>query len=371
MNENFINTWVPNSELGRVPSLLEPIAKRREREGKTFDTSHALAQAIMKGWKKGSPADSLVISPAFEVMGRLPVNERYRQEPVQEYLTFLKDSLAGALPGFGEGTSQTQSIDWKVALESDHVASNTLKVVLTDAAPEQEILSTFRTPELGYQDYTVIEIDATAFKNGGRLTIALRVGDAGAAGSFDLYPGDGELPTKGMPEGALTSAWDIPPNENGIIEHYFAGGQVFKLGATGNWFSEKGSVNAFMAKISVEPGQKPELREAPSTHAYQSPEDLMNAFVKAFKNLDTAAIRSMLTGRAIEIFGIENMPEDVPPQLSRMLSQMEVLDSRYVGDEFHFRLRVPAASSPEMSFKVAQTVGGIWLIYDVKPSKGD
>ncbi len=249
---------MPNSELGRVPSLLEPIAKRREREGKAFDTSHALAKAIMQGWKDGSPADSLVISPEFEVMGRLPVNETSYRNPVDHYLMFLKRSLAGKLPGFGEDTSQTQpidreaAIDWEAAVESGHVASNTLKVVLTNADPEQEILSTFRTPERGYQDYTVIEIDATAFKNGGWLTIVLRVGDAEPAGSFDLYPSENELPTKGMPEGELTSAWDIPPNETGIIEYYFGGGQVFKLGATGNWFSEKGSINGFLAKISVE-----------------------------------------------------------------------------------------------------------------------
>ena len=48
------------------------------------------------------------------------------------------------------------------------------------------------------------------------------------------------------------------------------GGQVFKLGATGDWFSKKGSVNAFWvkvsvepeAKVSVEPDRKPELRKS-------------------------------------------------------------------------------------------------------------
>lgn len=349
---------MPNSELGRVPSLLEPIAKRREREGTTFDTSHALAQAIMKGWKEGSPADSLVISPAFEVMGRLPVNERYRQEPVQEYLMFLQDSLAGELPGFGEDTSESEPFDSETAL-------NRLNVVLNDARSSQEVLNVFRTPERGYQDYTVIEIDATAFENGGTLTIEISVGQANAAGSFDLYPGDSILPTEGMPDGALVSAWDIPPGQESTIAYYFNRGQVFKLGATGNWFSEKGSVNAFVAKISVEPSQKSEAREGPSTHSYQSPEDLMNAFVEAFKNVDTEAMHTMLTADARHTFGIDDVPEDMRAQISQTLSQMEVLSSKYVGDEFHFRLRVPTANPPEVSVKMRK-VGDEWFIYEIE-----
>ena len=355
---------MPNSELGRVPSLLEPIAKRREREGTTFDTSHTLAQAIMKGWKEGSPADSLVISPAFEVMGRLPVNERYRQEPVQEYLMFLQDSLAGELPGFGEDTSESEPLD------SDTVMSG-LNIVLNDVRSSQEVLNVFRAPGLGHQDYTVVEIDATTFENGGVLIIDISVGHAEAAGSFDLFNGDSELPTEGAPENALASAYGVPPGGTQKITYTFNRGQHFKFGATGDWFSEKGSVNAFVAKISVEPSQKPESREGPSTHSYQSPEDLMNAFVKAFKNLDSEAMRSILTGGAIEMFGIEDVPEDVRMRLSQAFSQVEVLSSQHVGDEFHFRLKMPAISSfPEASVKMRK-VEGTWFIYDVEPFKED
>ena len=354
-----------------MPSLREPIAKRREREGKTFDTSHTLAQAIMKGWKKHSPADSLVISPKFELMGRLPVNERSMMNPAEHYLMFLKRALAGKLPGFGEEISAPQSTDWGTVLESGHLTTDPLKVVLTDAEPEQEILSIFRTPGSGYQDYTVVEIDATAFENGGWLIINLRVGDAEAAGSFDLYPGDSTLPTKGMPDGALTSAWDVPPNENGKIEYYFKGGQVFKLGATGNWFSEKGSVNGFLAKISVEPGnsaepvRKSESRNGAPAHAYQSPEDLMNAFLKAFKNLDTEAMHPMLTADVRKKLGFGNVTEDIRTQFSQMLSQEIFLVNQYVGDEFHFQVYVPGMSPSEMSVKIRK-VEGVWLIYEVK-----
>ena len=111
LNENFINTWVENAELGRIPSLREPIAKRREREGKTFDTKHPLAQTIMQGWNQGSPVDCLVISPEFEVMGTQRVNEidndARRNGLLSDeayYLTFLKEALKGKFPGLSENT---------------------------------------------------------------------------------------------------------------------------------------------------------------------------------------------------------------------------------------------------------------------------
>ena len=256
LNENFINTWVPNSELGRVPSLREPIAKKRERESKTFDTTHALAQAIMKSWKKGSPVDCLVISPTFELMGRQPVNELLFAggNTPRHYLTFLQESLAGKRPGFGEDTSKTSpEPDSAYLSDLDAAISKDLKVILTNKKPKREVLNIFRTPKSGYQDYTVIEIDTTAFKSEGLLTIDILVGSADPKGSFDLYDGDTELPTQGTPHSALASAWDILPGKKGTIKYRFDRGKVFKLGGTGSWFSEEGSINAFLATISVTP----------------------------------------------------------------------------------------------------------------------
>ena len=253
LNENFINTWVPNSELGRVRSLRGPIAKRRKREGTAFDTSHALAQAIMKGWKKNSPIDALVISPAFELMGKQPINDLvFGRDTVERYLMFLQESLARKLPGLNEDASESQSMDWEALLEADAVAVGGLNVVLSSEKPKHEILSVFRTPEIGSQDYTVVEIDATAFKDGGILVIDIWVGDAKVTGSFNLFAGDSELLTGETPKKALASARDIPPNESGIIKYPFDRGQVFKLRAVGN-SGENGTINGFLATISVEP----------------------------------------------------------------------------------------------------------------------
>ncbi len=358
--------------------MREPIAKKREREGQTFDTTHPLAQAIIKGWKtgskKGSPVDCLIISPTFEVIGRQLVNDldedkersgwRYDYE---HYLAFLKEALAGKQPGLGnvvltaEDPSQevldifrtptvgyqdytvvvidatafenggTLTIDIKIGREEGEAAfylfdgdtelsteeekpkdmltwewgesgdtrqithafdrgqffklgvtghwardepcinafratvsiqensnegtsgtpSTGLRVVLDGTQSSLEILDIFRAPGNGYQDYTVVDIDTTAFKDGGTLTIDIRVGSTDASGSFDLFDSDTELPTEGIPE-ALVSAWGIKPNTATTISHHFERGEVFKLGATGDWFSKKGDMNAFYLKISVE-----------------------------------------------------------------------------------------------------------------------
>ena len=129
--------------------------------------------------------------------------------------------------------------------------STALRVVLDSTQSSPEVLDLFRAPGDGYQDYTVVNIDTTAFEEGGTLSIYIQVGSADAAGSFDLFDSETELPTEGIPE-ALASAWGIKPNTSTTIRHPFERGEVFKLGATGDWFSKKGDMNAFYLKISVE-----------------------------------------------------------------------------------------------------------------------
>lgn len=125
------------------------------------------------------------------------------------------------------------------------------KITLNDETPSQNVLSVLRTPEAEYQDYTVVEIDATAFKDGGVLTVDLWIGSAAAAGAFILFDSNTELATDRMPEVILTAASGIVPGKSGKLTHRFDKGGRFKLGATGNAFSGKGKVNSFLAKISI------------------------------------------------------------------------------------------------------------------------
>ena len=231
--------------------MREPIARRREREGKTFNTTHALAQVIMKGWKKGSPVDCLVISHEFEVLGGIDYNEfpdclGEFEDEIEAYLFFLTASMEGKRPGLGDA-------------------------ILTPEQPSQEVVDTFRTPEVIHQDYTVVYIDTTAFEDGGILTIDIQVGRDEAIGSFHLLDGDKKLPTEKVPDGidsaewnseendeykkpldALTRVWGIFPGKTGQITYQFSRGQRFKLCVTGNQWGGIGDINAFHAKISVE-----------------------------------------------------------------------------------------------------------------------
>ena len=235
LNENFINTWTRNAEL------------RRLRDSQGFEGMSPLARTIIgHKWRRG-PVDAWVISSELEAIGHVAVNdylEDNRREDgtlgSENYLLFLADSLAGKLPGFGN-------------------------TVLAPERPSQRILDVLRTPEYGHQDYTVVVIDTTAFENGGTLTIDIEVGDEKAYGSFHLLDADHKLtfdPYYKRPEGILLEAshdtgW-LGPNEMGQMTHRFERGQIFKLVALGWASNEKGSVNAFQAKISVEPAEKSE-----------------------------------------------------------------------------------------------------------------
>ena len=250
LNEDFINIWVSNVELERTPRKKAYMAKRPKSESNQFDKNHPFAKAIMEGWKEHSPVDCLVIAPEGDVMGKLPLNDFFdechendiKQEDV--YMQFLKDSLDAKFPGFDENSSEPLLTGSTVILNEDN--------------PEQEVIHIYRTPRYGYQDYNVITIDTTAFKDGGKLTIDIKVGMAKAGGSFDLFDGDTELPTKGYPDGAIASAWDIPTGQSGKIEYQFEKGKLFKLGATGTWFSGEGNINAFQVKFSVDVAEKSE-----------------------------------------------------------------------------------------------------------------
>ena len=178
--------------------------------------------------------DCLVISPDFELMGRQLVNEFFKDNwdkklrDEESYLIFLKEALEGKQPGLGN-------------------------IILNSEVSSQEVLDVFQTPVVGYQDYTVVVIDTRAFENGGTLTVDIETGRADAEGFFYLFDGDSELPMdERVPKDKrLDSVW-IEPDETGQLTHHFDRGQFFKLGATGCYGrNEKGSINAFQAKISV------------------------------------------------------------------------------------------------------------------------
>jgi len=246
---------VSNVAFGRTPNKRAYLAQRIQHGFKGVDTTHPLAQAIINGWEIHSPVDSLVISPQLKLLGRQLVNELDKDSrdrglsETEGYRLFLSGALRGKSPGLG-------------------------RIVLTPACPSSEIMDTFQTPMVPHQDYTIVEIDTTAFEDGGTLTLDIKVGRGKAEGTFYLFDGDKTLPTEKAPEGILASVWEsqvgeaymealgalgvlaiewgIYPEKTGKITYPFEQGELFRLCATGRPQNVKGSCNAFSVKLSVE-----------------------------------------------------------------------------------------------------------------------
>lgn len=230
LNENFVNTSVLLRDLSE---LVNSDAARVSLFAKTLKDHFVY------------PVDIQVLSPEAEMIihqpdSKLPDSE-LRDDRVQRYLMLLTAAANGEVIDFSSETGEAMpELDLSLRKEL------------------MEVLNVFRGPGNGYQDYTLVEIDATPFEQGGTLIIDIQVGEGEATGSFDLFAGDAELPTEGIPDEALASEWDIPPGDTGQIRYPFTRGRRFKLGATGNWFCEKGSTNAFLARISVIPAETEE-----------------------------------------------------------------------------------------------------------------
>ena len=230
-----MNTWV------LFRDLLELVEDPDE------DSVSVFAKTLRKHYV--GAVDIQVLNPEGEIIMHQPENQLPSRDPAQKYLTQLADVAKGEIGSLSAVTGGDPTV------ASENKEKLMPKLDLGSPQGMMEVLNVFRGPGDGYQDYTPVEIDTTSFEQGGTLIIDIQVGAGEAVGSFDLFDGDAELPTEGFPDDALASAWDIPPGDTGQIRHQFVRGQRFKLGATGNWFCEKGSTNAFLARVSVVPAE--------------------------------------------------------------------------------------------------------------------
>ena len=141
-------------------------------------------------------------------------------------------------------------------------------------------------------------------------------------------------------------------------------------------------------------------------------EEVMNAYVEALRTFDAEGISALVTGAAKQKFESRMLPllnGEVPKELvdiyyriyhdilpaekaDKMVADMlqmygraEVVSSEHVGDEFHFRLRVPTPEMPEMPpvpgleipempkipdsitwLRKIRKENGVWRIYDAQ-----
>ena len=138
--------------------------------------------------------------------------------------------------------------------------------------------------------------------------------------------------------------------------------------------------------------------DAPSSTTEQSAEDVMNIYIDAFKSLDFEVMGSLMIGVAKDGFeeaagmGFRLMdPEelkDLPVEMRQMVEQqmrdqmlkhfsgLEIVSSKYVGDEFHFEIGGPPPEilgtpaivisevrAPNELYKMRKE-NGAWRIYE-------
>ena len=136
----------------------------------------------------------------------------------------------------------------------------------------------------------------------------------------------------------------ISAEEMEQIEDFFA--QLEAAEALSEADSPQLAADAEIRQIADEGAVSEPLTKSEGTT--QSAEDVMNAYVGALKNLDFDAMLSLETAAAREetrdfLGDFDNNLSNpmVRGMLQSMFSRAEIVGSEYVGDEFHFRLRVP------------------------------
>ena len=232
---------------------------------------------------------------------------------------------------------------------------------------------------------------------------------------------DGTARPRNRPEGLAVQTDSTQDTESGNNQSQIAAADSAEgIASIDDFVSQPDETN--LAQFATEVEFEPEVDQSFTVDTSMSPEstslsaeDVMYAYVEAFKNLDANAMRPLVTGTARELFAgelfegrapkieigevrneasdgtpdevVEEMAEEMTRQLEqqlldpyrKMYSQTEVVSGGYVGDEFHFQLRKPALEIPEIpdveinfssppsptdTFLKMRKENGAWLIYE-------
>ena len=117
----------------------------------------------------------------------------------------------------------------------------------------------------------------------------------------------------------------------------------------------------------------------------QSAKDVMYAYLEAYRSFDNDTLYSLMTEdhrlSHRDSYASGEPPLELVDKIVELMrernSQAEVESSKYVGDEFHFRLRAPAPEIPDISYQSVKIFipssyelvkmrkeNGVWRVYD-------
>ena len=143
----------------------------------------------------------------------------------------------------------------------------------------------------------------------------------------------------------------------------------------------------FATETEFEPGAEQDFTtdiSASSESITQSAEDVMYAYLKAYRNFDNDALDSLMTEEHRRSYhdNASELPLEIVDKIAELMyernGQAEIESSKYVGDEFHFQLAAPGLDKPPIVSNRGITVfisasyelikmrkeNGVWLIYD-------
>ncbi len=205
---------------------------------------------------------------------------------------------------------------------------------------------------------------------------------------------DGTARPRNSPEGLLTDIAQDTESRNSLPQ--IAAASTAGTGTIDDFFDQPDETD--MTQFTTETEFEPDAEQittnisASSENTSQSAEDVMYAYLEAWRNFDSKVIYSLLTEqyrRSIRANSSEggsiNTPDEAPDEVVETRSQMlakairelqkqtSLVSSEYAGDEFHFQLRTPEGISdqgrpmvhcPYQQVKMRKE-NGVWRIYVV------
>jgi hypothetical protein len=220
LSNDFVNAWVLAKEL-------EPMAQR------AGDEDLAELCATLKE-NYSYPVDSVLVTPALEVVGQVSVNEPPAFLP-ELYAHFLARGLATAR---GEEPPP--------APEEETGSASPPPVRLTPSEPEGTVLDLVVVASSGSHEMRFFALDASAFDGPVELSVEVRLGTADAAGTFELCAAYPDMPEMMSPVETLAR---LEPGKVGTLSHAFERGALFGLVVKGAEGETEGATNAFLATV--------------------------------------------------------------------------------------------------------------------------